>query len=459
VSAGKNKVHFIGIGGIGMSGLAEYYVKKGHSVKGSDLVPSNITKRLEDLGAEIFKGHSAAYVDRSIDLVVFTSAVGKDNPELLEANRLGIKAVKRAELLGEIVNDKFLIAVSGTHGKTTTSAMIAKLLIEAGLDPLVFVGGNVPDFEGGASRYGEGKYAVVEADEYDRSFLHLKSDIIVITNIDEDHLDIYQNIADISSNFKLFCENSKENSRIVYCGDSANVAAMVEHVARKRYSYGFADNNYFRISEYRALDHVAKFSIMNSLGSYNDISMNVIGKHNALNSTACFAVSRLLGIGFDLYKDTLLNFKTVDRRLQLKFDKGGIKVYDDYAHHPAEIASSLNALRDSVSTGRIVLIFQPHLYSRTRDFYKGFASELSKADEIILMDIYPAREMPIKNVTGRMILDELVKLNPKSKLMNREEIIEYLLEKTKAGDTVVFQGAGDITELCDKFVERLTTNN
>lgn len=459
MSAGKNKIHFIGIGGIGMSGLAEYFLRKGHNVRGSDLIPSNITKRLENLGAEIFKGHSAANVDRSIELVVFTSAVEKDNPELSEANRLGIKTVKRAELLGEIVNDKFLISVSGTHGKTTTTAMIAKLLIEAGLDPLVFVGGNVPDFEGGASRYGEGKYAVVEADEYDRSFLYLKSDIIVTTNIDEDHLDIYRNIADISSNFKLFCENSKKDSKIVYCGDSSNAAAVVEQVARKRYSYGFADNNYFRISEYKTLDHGVKFSIVNSRGSYNDISMNVIGKHNALNSTACFAVSRLLGIGFDLYKDSVLNFKTVDRRLQLKFDKGGIKVYDDYAHHPAEIASSLNALRDSASTDRTVLIFQPHLYSRTRDFYKEFASELSKADEIILMDIYPAREKPISGITSKLILDELVKLNSKSKLMNREGIIEYLLEEIKAGDTVVFQGAGDISELCDEFVEQLINNN
>jgi len=334
--------------------------------------------------------------------------------------------------------------------------MIAKLLFDAGADPLVFVGGNVPHFGGSAFRFGEGKYAVVEADEYDRSFLHLKPDIIVITNIDEDHLDVYADLADISNNFKLFCQNSKDDSKLVYCGDRPNVTAIVRSVPRKSYSYGFQDSNYFHIRDCKKLDDMMKFSITNSHRNYDDIALNLIGKHNVLNSAACFAVSQLLGLEFDLFRASVSDFRTVNRRLQLKFHKDGIRVYDDYAHHPTEIASSIEALRDLVSTKQIICIFQPHLYSRTRDFYKQFASELSKADEVILLDIYPAREKPLSGISSKLILDELRKLNPKSYLMHWQETIQHLLQYSKPGDTIVFQGAGDITELCDEFLKRLS---
>ena len=453
----RSKVHFIGIGGIGMSGLAEYYLKGGYDVSGSDINPSDITQRLGNLGAQIFKGHSAKNINSSVEMIIYSSAVDAKNPELRQAKKLKIKSLKRSELLAQIVNNKFLVAVSGTHGKTTTTAMVGKLLIDAGFDPLVFVGGNVPEFNGAASRYGSGNYAVVEADEYDRSFLELKPDIAVITNIDEDHLDIYKNIRDIVKNFKIFCESSKQNSKIIYCGDDKNLSSMVSSVPREKYSYGFGQNNFYRINEYRVVGDSMNFSILNSHDSYKDISLNLIGRHNALNSAACFAVSKLLSIDFNKYRSIIRDFKTVNRRLQLKYDKNNIKVYDDYAHHPNEIASSLSALRDLAPGSRIIAVFQPHLYTRTKDFSKQFAQELSAADEVILMDIYPAREKPIKNVSSRLIYDAMIKKNKHSNyIKDNNKIIQYLLDNLKAGDIVVFQGAGDVTELCSEFIQRLS---
>jgi len=451
----KNSIYFIGIGGIGMSGLAEYYLRNGFNVSGSDLEESHITKRLADLGGKIYPGHSAANISSSIDRVVYTSAVKADNPELKRATELGIKTIRRAEMLGEVVNEKYLIAVSGTHGKTTTTAMIGKLLVDAGLDPLIFVGGNVSLFDGGASRFGNGDYAVVEADEYDRSFLTLRPNVSVITNIDEDHMDIYKDMDEIKDTFKLFCDRSKYGAYIVYCGDDNNIKSFINTVNREKISYGFDDKNYLKITDYKVASNMLNFSILNSHSAYHDVKLDLVGRHNALNSTACFAVSKVLGIGFEKYKESIKEFNTVDRRLQLKFNKNGLKVYDDYAHHPVEIRSSINGLKE-MNYGRIISIFQPHLFSRTKDFYKDFAKELSIADEVILMEIYPAREKPIEGITSGLIYDELIKINKNtSYIKERNSIIASLLSSIKENDVIVFQGAGDITNLCSEFVAKL----
>jgi UDP-N-acetylmuramate--alanine ligase len=456
----KKNIHFIGIGGIGVSGLAEYFLKNGYNVSGSDLMESAIAKRLSKLGATIHTGsHKESNVHVSVNTVVYTSAVRLDNPEMVKAGKLGIRLVRRAEMLGEIVNDKYLIAVSGTHGKTTTTAMIAKLLIDEGLDPLVFSGGNAALFEGGSSRFGKGNYAVVEADEYDRSFLTLTPDVAVITNIDEDHLDIYKNLDDIKNTFKQFAEKSKQGAHVVYCGDDENTNSFIGSVNKNKISYGFYDKNYLKITDYSIRQNVINFSILNSHSSYADINLSLIGRHNALNSAACFAVSKILNISFEKYRNSIGGFKTVDRRLELKYDSGGIKVYDDYAHHPAEIRSSLKGLRER-GNNRIISVFQPHLYSRTKDFYREFAVELSASDEVILMDIYPAREEPIKGVTSKIILDELKNLNANAALISDwNMIIETLAGDVKPGDIIVFQGAGDVTELCTEFVKKMKSNN
>jgi UDP-N-acetylmuramate--alanine ligase len=389
--------------------------------------------------------------------VVYSSAVPYDNPEMIKAKESHIKTIRRAELLGEIVNDKFLIAVSGTHGKTTTTAMIAKVLVDAGLDPLVFVGGNVKLFEGGASRIGEGKFAVVEADEYDRSFLTLTPNIAVITSIDEDHLDIYKDLNDIKNTFKEFCGNSKQGASIIYFGDDENINSALSGVKNDKISYGFNKQNYLRISRYNITKGLLNFSVNNSLKEYKNISLNLIGAHNVLNSTACFAVSKELGVDFEKFRRSIAEFAPVDRRLQLKYSDKDIMVYDDYAHHPKEIEMSLKGLKEIMQgSGRMITIFQPHLYTRTRDFYKEFAKSLEIADEVILMEIYPAREKPIAGITSELIHKELVKSGIAVKYFkNNEAITEYLLKEINAVNTIVFQGAGDITKLCDEFTAKL----
>lgn len=438
-----------------MSGLAEYYLRNGFNVSGSDMTATHITERLHSLGAKIHIGHSEKNLDSTIDTVVYSSAVRSDNPEFRRAKELGLRLIRRAEMLGEIVNDKYLIAVSGTHGKTTTTAMIGKMLVDAGLDPLIFVGGNVQLFEGGASRYGSGEYAVVEADEYDRSFLALRPNIAVITSIDEDHLDIYKDLEDIKDTFKLFCDRSKYGAYMIYCGDDENIRSFMTTINREKVSYGFDEKNYLKIIDYKPADNILNFSILNSTSSYEDIKLNMVGKHNALNSTACFAVSKVLRIPFDKFRESIGGFRTVDRRMQLKLDAGGIKVYDDYSHHPAEIRASLGGLKE-MAGGRLITIFQPHLFSRTRDFYKDFARELAIADEIILMDVYPAREKPIKGITSELIYNELKDINKNAFLISdNESILNRLIAELTPGDRIVFQGAGSITDLCSEFVNKM----
>jgi UDP-N-acetylmuramate--alanine ligase len=449
------KIHFVGIGGIGMSGLAEYYLKTGYRVSGSDSIASAVTKRLKELGAEINIGHSAENINGTISLVVYTSAVKEDNPELIKAKELNIRMLKRAEVLGAIVNDKFLIAVAGTHGKTTTTAMISKVLSDMGLDPLVFVGGSVRLFDGGASRFGSGKYAVVEADEYDRSFLSLKPDIAVITNIDEDHLDIYGDLNNIKDAFRQFCINSKHGAKIIYCGDDGNIKDMVVSISREKFSYGYGEDNYYKIKDNTFDTGKVFYNIQNSKAVYQDISLKLIGKHNILNSAACFAVCSVLNLDFGKFKDSLKGFETVDRRLQMKY-QNKITVFDDYAHHPVEIQSSIKALKESYSTSRVITVFQPHLYSRTRDFYRQFARSLALADFVVLLDIYPARELPIEGISSRLIYDEINKQGKKCEyITNNSTLKDFLINIIRDNDIVVFQGAGDVTGLCDEFISEL----
>ncbi len=454
----KEKIYFIGIGGIGMSGLAEYFIRNGYDVSGSDMTETHITKRLAELGAIIFNGHSADNITADISAVVYTSAVKADNPEMIRAEELGLRKIRRAEMLGEIVNDKYLIAISGTHGKTTTTAMIGKLLVDAGLDPLIFVGGNVQLFDGGASRFGAGKYAVVEADEYDRSFLALRPNVTIVTNIDADHLDIYKDLDDIKETFRQFCDRSKYGAYMVYCGDDDNIKSFMNSINREKISYGCDEKNYLKVIDYKAENNILNFSILNSHSSYDHIQLNMVGKHNALNSTACFAVSKILEIPFEKYKESISSFRTVDRRLQLMYDANGIKVYDDYSHHPVEVMASLKGLKE-MNQGRLRTVFQPHLFSRTKDFYKEFAEALSISDEVILMDIYPAREKPIEGITSELILNEALVNNCNMKLLHEtNDVIAWLKNDLKQNDIIVFQGAGDVTNLCNEFVNILKQN-
>jgi UDP-N-acetylmuramate--alanine ligase len=442
------KVHLIGVGGIGMSGIAEFLIRKGYIVSGSDLFPSQITERLKKLGVNVFVGHNAENIQNNVDLVVYSSAVKENNCEFTKANDSGIKMVKRAVILGELVNDLFLISVSGTHGKTSTTAMIAKVLIDNNLDPTVFAGGNIDFLDNGTSRIGAGKYAVVEADEYDRSFLTLKSDVAVITNIELDHTDIYKTLSDLKNSFQQFINNSKPGYKIVACGDDENILDVIrEYDAKDKYLYGLKENNQNVINKIENKNEKISFSINNK-----EIKLKVPGIHNALNSIAAYLASGCAGISFENYAKSIVSFSGVKRRLELKFSND-IKVYDDYAHHPTEVAASFDAIKN-ITKNRIITVFQPHTFTRTRDLYKEFAYALKDNDVVILADIYPARETAIEGVSSGLIFDELKKLKKKDiYYLKSFEIINSTLKNIiKKNDTILFQGAGNIMDLCDLFI-------
>jgi UDP-N-acetylmuramate--alanine ligase len=446
------KVFFIGIGGIGMSGIAEYLAVQRIEVSGSDAAASEITDRLKTFGIKIFDEHKTENISNDLDLVVYTAAVKEDNPELKKAKEFGIKAIKRAEMLGMTVNAKKLIAVSGAHGKTTTSSMISKVFIDANTDPLIFVGGNLEFLNGSSSRLGKGEYAIVEADEYDRSFLTLHPDIAVINNIEFDHSDIYKDLNDVMSSFKQFISNLKPEGIIVaYSGDEniKNLLMGLGNVKR----YGFNEHDDFYISDLRNENGVQYFKI-----NGKELKLSVPGRHNVINAVAAYACGSLYGIENDIIAEALYSFGGVKRRLELKY-KNAIQVYDDYAHHPTEVRASFDAVRKNTN-GRVITVFQPHLYSRTKDFYKEFANELKDNDVVFLAKLYPAREKPLEGVSSELILNELKNLDKKDSYYfeNDSELLNGIKKEIKNSDTLIFQGAGSITNLCDKFIKEYINN-
>lgn len=438
-----------------MSGIAEYLVKNGYEVSGSDSTPGEITERLSSFGVKIFEGHDAANVNNDIDLVVYSAAIKAENSELAETIKLGIKNVKRAKMLGEIVNNNFLIAVSGTHGKTSTTAMIAKVLIDCGLDPTVFVGGTIDFLEDGNSRIGKGNYAIVEADEYDRSFLTLSPDIAIITNIDLDHTDIYEDIEDLKNTFVDFINGGKKDCCVIGFGDDRNISAVLNSVYNKcSFTYGFGKKNNYVIEESYLKDSKIRYE-MN--GEFIDLS--VPGKHNVLNSAAAYVTGSLLKLDPETVASSLNSFQGVKRRLELKY-RNEIDVYDDYAHHPTEIDYSLHAVKE-ISKSRVITVFQPHTFTRTRDFYEGFANALKDNDITILVDLYPAREKAIKGVSTELIYDKMKSMGLDNVYYEKsfENAINKLGEIVKKDDTIIFQGAGDITDLCSAFVNKMKKLN
>ncbi len=457
---GVKKVHLIGIGGIGMSGIAEYLGRKKYEVTGSDLALSPVTKRLEKFKVKTSEGHSENNLSDNTELVIYSAAVSEDNPEYQKALRLKIKTVKRAEALGNIVNDKFVIAVSGTHGKTTTTAMIAKVLIESKMDPTVFVGGNIDYLDGGSSRIGKSNLAVVEADEYDRSFLQLRSDIIIITNIDSDHLDIYKDIEDIKNNFRKFIESGKKGLKIIACGDEKSVSDILKDLKNKKL-YGFNKGNDYTIENISYGKTSISFTI-----DKDDIKIVVLGKHNILNASAAYLTAKQFNVSEEKFNQSMETFYGVKRRLELRYNNG-VKIYDDYAHHPTEIKATLEAINKS-KPKRVITVFQPHLYSRTKDLYKEFGEAFSGTDILILDKIYPAREKEIAGVSSNMILGEynesIIKKGKAGKnkepgiyIENRELIMDELEKISRDGDIIIFQGAGDVSDLCNKYIKRIKT--
>jgi UDP-N-acetylmuramate--alanine ligase len=447
-------VHFVGIGGIGMSGIAEVSLNLGYKVTGSDVRATPITERLERSGATIYPRHSAENV-LGAHVVVTSSAVRPDNPEIQEAERRKIPVIARAEMLAELARLKYSVTIAGTHGKTTTTSMIATILDRAGLDPTVVVGG-ILNTIGSNARLGKGDFIVLEADESDRSFLLLSPTIAVVTNIEEDHLDHYRDLEDIQTAFLSFINKVPFYGAAILCLDEPGVQSLIPQVKRRIVTYGTAAPSDVRITNVIMEGLGSTFELRFNGGSVQKIRLDVPGMHNVLNATAAFAAARDMGVEASLIASGLESFRGVNRRFQVK-SRDGITVIDDYAHHPTEIRATLGAAKAG-NFRHIFAVFQPHRYSRTFHLFDDFARAFNLADSVLILDIYPAGENPIDGVTTPALIDKMKSFGHKNVLYapNFETIESYIIANAREGDAVVVMGAGSVTKLSDTLSERFS---
>lgn len=421
------KIHFIGIGGIGLSAIARMMLVAGKTVTGSELSPGLVTDVLIDAGATVFEGHREENITEDVDLVIYTIAVPEDNPELRRARELGIPLLTYPEALGEISKDKYTIAVTGTHGKTTTTGMIAQIMLEAGLDPSVIIGSFLKGYKSNFIA-GESRYFVTESCEYRRSFLHMSPDIVVITNIEAEHLDYYKDLADIQDAFKALVKKIPEDGYLVCDPKDPHVMPVVAEAFCNIIDYSM-EKIYFDLS--------------------------VPGKHNIENAKAAIAATHLLDIPRKKITESLERFKGTWRRSDhLGETKKGAIVFDDYAHHPDEVLTTLNGFRERYKDKTLVVVFQPHLYSRTKIFFDDFVKSLSVADELIVLPIYAARERPDPSITSEMLVDTLLKNKKKVLFMSDfYEIERHLNREYGKGDLIITMGAGDVYKIGEYITE------
>jgi UDP-N-acetylmuramate--alanine ligase len=457
--AKPQRIHFVGIGGIGMSGIAEVLLNLGYRISGSDLKKTTVTDRLESLGATIFEGHAPQNI-AGADVVVTSSAIKRSNPEVLEASRLHIPVIPRAEMLAELMRLKYGIAVAGMHGKTTTTSMVAAVLAAGGLDPTVVVGGRV-DTMGSNARLGRSQYLVAEADESDRSFLKLSPILAVVTNIDREHMDCYRNMRDVQHAFLDFIDLVPFYGMVVLCNDDPIIRRLIAKVRRRMVSYGTRRGSDFQIRscELRKISHspwLSAFRITYGGTDLGDFHLRVPGAHNVLNATAAIAVGVGLEVSVFRIRDALENFVGVDRRFQLRGKAGGIAVIDDYGHHPTEIRATLAAARHC-GYRKIHVIFQPHRYTRTRDLMDEFANAFSDADTLTILDIYPASEQPIEGITGEALARRITENSGRcaSYAASFEEAVNVASVDARHGDMILTLGAGSISQLGPMVLEKL----
>ncbi len=449
------KIHFVGIGGIGMSGIAEVLVNLGYKVSGSDLRSSEITERLASLGGEIFYGHARENI-ANVDVVVISSAVHDDNPEVVEARERLIPVIPRAEMLAELMRMKYGIAIAGTHGKTTTTSMVSTILGHAGIDPTIVIGGRL-DSIGSNAKLGQGKFLVAEADESDGSFLKLSPTIAVVTNIDADHLDFYSGIDQIKDTFVEFINKIPFYGLAVLCLDSGNVADIIPRVKKRFITYGLSSQADFRASDIRISGNATSFVAHFKGERLGEVSFKMPGAHNVLNALACIAVAMELNVPFEVIRDGFRDFGGVGRRFQIKGEVGGIMVVDDYGHHPTEIKATLAAAKGGWGDRRLVVVFQPHRYTRTRELFAEFVKSFYDADLLVLTDIYPAGEPPIPGVTSEALWQSVRKHGQKDAVYigDRQEIAGHLLKIVRAGDIVLTLGAGNIWQVGEALLAAL----
>jgi UDP-N-acetylmuramate--alanine ligase len=457
------RIHFVGIGGIGMSGIAEVLLNLGYKVSGSDLKHSPITERLSSLGATVFEGHKAENV-AGAEVVVASSAISPDNPEITEAHKLHIPVIQRAEMLSELMRLKYGIAIAGMHGKTTTTSMVAAVLAGGGLDPTVVVGGRV-DAMGSNARLGKSQYLVAEADESDRSFLKLSPILAVVTNIDREHMDCYRNMRDVKQAFLDFMDRVPFYGMAVVCNDDPLLRRILPQVRRRMVTYGTRRGSDFHIKLGKGEPStggpapISRFHVMFKEKALGEFRLHVPGVHNVLNATAAIAVGVGLDIDPEQIRTALENFRGVDRRFQLRGKAGGVSVIDDYGHHPTEIRATLAAARQC-GFHKIHVVFQPHRYSRTRDLMDEFVTAFADADSLILLDIYAASEKPIEGVTAE-VLAECIRSsgNTENKdtryLPSFADAAQAVVSAARPGDMILTLGAGNVSQLGPMILEKL----
>jgi UDP-N-acetylmuramate--alanine ligase len=473
--ATSQHAHFIGIGGIGMSGIAEIMLNLGITVSGSDLKRSTVTDRLAQLGATIYEGHNAANV-AGATVVVTSSAVHANNPEVIEAHAQKIPVIQRAEMLAELMRLKYGIAIAGMHGKTTTTSMVAAVLAAGGLDPTVVVGGRV-DALGSNARLGTTQYLVAEADESDRSFLKLSPILAVVTNLDREHMDCYHDMADVERAFVDFMDRVPFYGAVTACIDNPLLKGILPRVRRRVFTYGVAEEADYRLelvdtgktlnrsgtqpsapekmtgAELGQGSGYSRFQVHTAAGPLGPFGLNVPGRHNILNATAAVAIARQLGMPSGKIAEGLANFRGVDRRFQKRGQARGVSVVDDYGHHPTEIRATLSAARECCR-GRIHVVFQPHRYSRTQDLLDQFGGAFADADSVVVLPIYAASEDPIPGVTAELLVTRIQ--GPRVEFAPEFAVaVTFVAANAQDGDLILTLGAGSVSQLAPQILAAL----
>ncbi len=444
-------VHFVGIGGIGMSGIAELLHNLGYEVTGSDIRESQNTRRLESLGVKVHIGHRAENVD-SAHVVVVSSAIEEDNPEVIEARKRGIPIIPRAEMLAELGRLKYSILVAGAHGKTTTTSLVASVFSHAGLDPTVVIGGRLKA-TGSNVRLGQGEFLIAEADESDGSFLKLTPTVAVATNIDREHMDYFRTMDALYAAFREFLDRVPFYGFSVLCSDNIYLKNIKKELNRRVISCGFSEDADVRATEVSHQDYGMSFKVRYREEDLGEFFVPLIGRHNVLNALFAITVSKEMFIDVESIREALKGFSGIQRRFEFKGQYRGCRVYDDYGHHPTEIRATLGALSGIVK-GRTVVVFQPHRYTRTRDLMSEFATAFDGSDRLYLMDIYPAGERPIEGVSSKVLYDEIKKRHPEVIYMSdKEELLSELKETLKDDDLLITLGAGDVWKIGEELLK------
>ena len=452
-----DNVYFVGIGGIGMSGIAELLLNLGFKVSGSDMNENDNVVRLKSLGVNVKIGHDPANLTNA-DVLVYSSAVPLENPEIIKARQKGIPVIRRAEMLGELINVKETsIAVGGTHGKTTTSSMIGALLSHAKMDPTLVVGGLVQNLDTN-SKLGSGDIIVVEADEFDRSFLAMKPTIGIITNIELEHTDCYEDLADLQNAFIQFCQSVPFYGEVIVCADSPAVQEILPKIERPMTTYGRSRDAAYRAENLRFHENSSTYTVFRAEENMGDIQLNVPGEHNVLNSLAAVVLGLEMGLSFNTIQGGIASYQGVRRRFDIKGVHQDVMVVDDYAHHPTEVEATLKAAKAGWDR-RIVAVFQPHLFTRTQAFFREFATALQIADIVVITDIYPAREKAIPGITAKLVFDECYKKmnNNCFFVPDLDDLQTKLDEVVQPNDMIITLGAGSIWRYSESYAQHLAS--